>query len=69
MANYYVNTNAQDNGDYEVHEDGCSWLAMTKSPQYLGDFSDCHKAVSAEKDLGYSQANGCIHCSESCHTS
>ena len=26
MASYYVNNNAQSNGDHEVHTTGCSWL-------------------------------------------
>jgi hypothetical protein len=30
MPNYYVNDNPQDNGDHEVHEEGCSWLDQKK---------------------------------------
>ena len=37
MAKYYVNTNAQSNGDHEVHRDGCYWLSLVKNPMYLGD--------------------------------
>ncbi len=30
MANYYVNKNAQANGDHEVHKSGCSWIPKKK---------------------------------------
>jgi len=26
MASYYVNKNAQSNGDHEVHKDGCTFM-------------------------------------------
>ena len=28
MASYYVNRNAQDNGDHEVHLQGCYWSSL-----------------------------------------
>ena len=31
MASYYVNDNAQPNGDHEVHESGCYWLGLARS--------------------------------------
>jgi hypothetical protein len=30
MALYYVNNNAQSNGDHEVHKEGCSWMPSNK---------------------------------------
>ena len=46
MALYYVNKNAQSNGDHEVHKTGCSWLPKTENRIYLGDFSSCSLAVT-----------------------
>lgn len=68
MALYYVNKNAQTNGDHEVHKSGCSFMPNPENRQYLGDFSSCHPAVAAAKKI-YSTADGCKHCSPACHTS
>jgi hypothetical protein len=67
MPRYYVNDNAQANGDHEVHEDGCSWLALTKSTTYLGVHDNCRSAVREAKKH-YTQTNGCKFCSPACHT-
>lgn len=66
MALYYVNNDAQSNGDHEVHKDGCAWMPSNK--KYLGDHSSCYTAV-AEAKKTYRTANGCKHCSTQCHTS
>lgn len=68
MASYYVNKNAQSNGDHEVHESSCSFLPKRENRIYLGEFSNCHDAVKEAKKY-YDQVNGCIHCSIECHTS
>jgi len=62
---YYVNTNAQANGDHEVHVTGCTF--MPTSPKYLGEFNSCHDAVREAKKT-YRQSNGCFFCSKECHT-
>lgn len=67
MSDYYVNTNAQSNGDHEVHKDGCYWLTLVKQPEFLGDYASCATAVSVAKARGY-DANGCYYCSKACHT-
>lgn len=67
MAMYYVNKNAQDNGDHEVHKSGCDWMPLADNRIYLGDFSSCHGAVTEAKKH-YSQSNGCAYCSTDCHT-
>lgn len=66
MARYYVNNNAQSNGDHEVHELGCSHMA-TADRQYLGDFSSCPPAVTEARKY-HRQVNGCYYCARSCHT-
>ncbi len=68
MAKYYVNKNAQSNGDHEVHKLGCGWMPAVENRIYLGDFSSCSAAVREAK-RHYNQVNGCYHCSLACHTS
>jgi hypothetical protein len=68
MANYYVNKNAQANGDHEVHWSGCSDMPLPENRIYLGDFDTCGPAIRKAKEY-YWQSNGCYYCSPSCHTS
>lgn len=68
MALYYVNKQAQPNGDHEVHENGCQWMPSLENREYLGDFSSCAPAV-AEAKKKYPKADGCATCSPDCHTS
>ncbi len=68
MARYYVNKNAQSNGDHEVHKSGCSWLPNVENRYFLGDYSSCKRAVTEAKKR-YSKVNGCYYCSNNCHTS
>ena len=65
MKKYYVNNNAQPNGDHEVHHEGCIWLPQNKT--HLGEFSNCKPAVEAAKKY-HRQVNGCKTCSNECHT-
>ena len=67
MTAYYVNNNAQSNGDHEVHKSGCYWLSLATNTSYLGDFYSCFPAV-AKARLTYPTANGCAHCSPACNT-
>ena len=69
MASYYVNKNAQSNGDHEVHTTtGCPTPANQENRLPLGDFASCHDAV-LEAKKHYAQSNGCANCSPACHTS
>ena len=67
MSKYYVNDNAQSNGDHEVHVQGCSYMPKVENRTYLGDFSSCQPAVRKAKEL-YSKSNGCYFCCKPCHT-
>ncbi|HSK80710.1 MAG TPA: hypothetical protein VLQ45_29925 [Thermoanaerobaculia bacterium] len=67
MALYYVNKNAQLNGDHEVHKLGCSFMPLEGNRIYLGNFDHCGGAVREAKKH-YTQANGCYFCSNECHT-
>ncbi len=68
MASYYVNKNAQSNGDHEVHTTGCSFLPEPHNRIYLGEFSSCSSAVQEARRY-YTRVNGCFYCSRPCHTS
>jgi len=67
MTMYYVNKNAQSNGDHEVHDSGCKYLPEKENRIYLGDYTYCSSAVTKVKEY-YDQMNGCFFCSEACHT-
>lgn len=68
MAKYCVNTNAQDNGDHEVHKYTCEWLPIEENRKYLGVFDNCFDAVQEAKKTYPTTADGCKHCSPECHT-
>ena len=68
MASYYVNKNAQTNGDHEVHTTGCTFMPHPDNRIYLGEFTSCRPAVEAAKKF-FNQVNGCKFCSRECHTS
>lgn len=70
MANYYLNTNRQPNGDYEVHAGTCVFLPSQENRRYLGQFDYCWQAVAEAKRLfpTWHRINGCYYCSQSCHT-
>jgi hypothetical protein len=68
MPFYCVNTNAQPNGDHEVHDVGsCNHLPALRHRVDLGVHSDCRGAVKKAKET-YTTANGCYYCSPDCNT-
>lgn len=67
MERYYVNMDAQDNGDHEVHKTDCEWMPLQQDRIDLGEFPSCHEAVRKAKEY-YTQSNGCFCCSKECHT-
>jgi len=67
MPFYYVNANAQSNGDHEVHETGCTQGADAKNQESLGWHLDCKGAVTEAKK-SHSTANGCAYCCPDCNT-
>ena len=68
MDKYYVNKNAQSNGDHEVHKDGCGAMPDPENRLYIGEFPSCHGAVSKAKEDN-PKADGCFYCCPDCHTS
>lgn len=67
MEEYYINKNAQSNGEHEVHTASCSCLESIENKEDLGAFFSCQSAVQEAERRGY-QANGCQTCCPSCHT-
>ena len=65
---YIVNTQAQSNGDHEVHTTSCSHLPDWAHRMDLGWHADCQSAVRRAKQT-YSRADGCFYCCRPCHTS
>lgn len=68
MAAYYVNRQAQNNGDHEVHTIGCPHPAALHNRKQLGDHPSCQSAVRKAKETYPSTANGCYWCANACHT-
>lgn len=67
MKRYYVNNNAQMNGDHEVHDEDCRYLPSLQNRIYLGQFTNCKPAVQEAKKY-HRQVNGCKTCCRECHT-
>lgn len=69
MNYYVVNTEAQPNGDHEVHKkNDCKHLPNPENRKDLGYFQSCRGAV-AEAKKTYPKANGCYYCCNECHSS
>lgn len=70
MAQYYINKNAQANGDHEVHSDPCSFMPNSSNRIDLGWHTNCFNAVAAAKARWPNdRINGCYYCCNACHTS
>jgi hypothetical protein len=67
MAEFYVEINAQGNGDHIVHKSDCSALPSKEAIRYLGAIASCSSAVKKAGGI-YKQVNGCSQCSVACHT-
>ena len=67
VKKYYVNINAQYNGDHEVHDESCIFLPAVQNRIYLGNFYSCTAAITEARRF-YAQADGCKTCSPDCHT-
>ena len=65
---YYVNDNAQSNGDHEVHIESCIYYPRLINKTYLGEHDSCQDAVLVAKKK-HRQVNGCKECCLPCHTS
>ena len=68
MPNYLVNRNAQPTGEHEVHANTCGHLPEAFNQDYLGTYSNCREALTAARNRGYPNVDGCYYCCNSCHT-
>lgn len=67
MDFYYVNKNAQPNGEHEVHKSTCNHLPALENRISLGQFANCSDAKRKAKDH-YVNVDGCYYCCPTCHT-
>ncbi len=67
MNIYYVNRNAQSNGDHEVHVLGCSFFPAWQNAVTLGPCPNCQEAIRKARQH-FSQCNGCAYCVSECNT-
>ena len=67
MPYFCVNTNADENGNNEVHETGkCSHLPDVQNRHSLGEHPNCKSALAEAKKY-YAKADGCYWCCNDCH--
>lgn len=45
MKHYYINDNAQNTGEHEVHTESCPYFNLITDRTYLGFFHSCKDAV------------------------
>lgn len=72
MPQFIINSNAQANGDHEVHNSssGCNYMPRPENQVNLGSHNSCKEAVaSAKKQWPQHRINGCYYCCNPCHTS
>lgn len=67
MNYFYLNRNADQNGNNEVHTDSCSWLPAPENRYPLGYFINGIEAVNYAKSIGWSNADGCFFCANEAH--
>lgn len=71
MQDFVINSNAQSNGDHEVHNrsHGCPFMPDIEDQVDLGWHPNCHSAVAEARRLfPGKRVNGCYYCANQCHT-
>lgn len=66
MPIYYLDKKAQPNGEYHVHEEGCTHMPLPSDRTYLGYFSSVQAALEKASRLHH-RCRACLHCCETCH--
>lgn len=61
MAEFFVEINAQDNGEHVVHKSSCSLLPAKDTLRYLGSIASATSAVKKAQE-SFKLVNGCSHC-------
>jgi hypothetical protein len=67
MAEFYVEINAQANGEHIVHFADCSLLPAKDTISYLGSIASCTSAIKKAAER-FKQVNGCPQCAAGSHS-
>ncbi len=67
MDTYIANTQAQFNGDHEVHKSTCTYLPAPIHRRTLGRFATDRAALEAARRI-YPRADGCAFCCPAIHS-
>ena len=68
MPRYFVHTEQDEDGDYEVHDETCPVLPDEENRISLGSFYTCVGAVLQARILtSLTPIDGCAICSPACH--
>jgi hypothetical protein len=67
MKRYYIDIEAQKNGDHVLHNEFCLYMPIIIRSKYIGEFSNS-KAALKEAEKEYNTANGCNNCSPESYT-
>ena len=67
MAEFYIETNAQPNGDHIVHNAACSLLPAKDSIRYLGSIASATSAMKRAAE-SFKHVNGCPQCTTASHS-
>lgn len=69
MADFYINKNEQKTGEHEVHKNGCLYLLLMTSKEYLGSHTSSHSAILKVMSLHPLWIiDGCATCCPESHT-
>jgi hypothetical protein len=66
MDLYYVDINAQANGDHEVHKSSCNFMPKKLYRLFLDYFKNCHEALKEARKTFPKTADGCHYCCPDC---
>ena len=67
MAEFYIETNPQPNGEHIVHNATCSLLPAKDAVRYLGSIASCTSALKKAAE-SFKLVNGCPQCATACHS-
>lgn len=63
---FYLNKQAQKNGEHEVHTSTCIFLPSLENRIDLGEHTKCSAALEMASNF-YDYTNGCKFCCSKCH--
>lgn len=63
MTVYYLDRHPQNNGEYQLHEDGCTQLPLPSDRTYLGTFQSLDAAIQKASRIHH-RCRPCAMCCE-----